>query len=155
MYKYLGLLTKWKDVPSTTEARRELGTLLLRPSANSDNLDDYAQYLGNVIDIACELLPKTDCAAQVRRLAIWENPKLREEACGLLKGELEQIASHQRTPSARNDDSERPGADPFEKLSSWAQNGVSGKVDYLGQTPPNGTCPKIPISRPHLNLEGE
>jgi hypothetical protein len=90
MYKYLGLLTKWKDVPSTTEARRELGTLLLRPSANSDNLDDYAQYLGNVIDIACELLPKTDCAAQVRRLADMGNPRLREEACGLLKGELEQ-----------------------------------------------------------------
>jgi len=85
---YLGLFTKWKDVPSITEARRELGTLLLTPSANGDNLDDYAGYLGEVIEIACELLPKSECTAQVRHLADLGNPKLREAACGLLKGVL-------------------------------------------------------------------
>jgi hypothetical protein len=90
MYPYLGLLTKWKDASSSIEARRELGILLLTPSANSDNLDDYAQYLGSVIDIACELLPKTDCALQVRHLADMGNPRLREVACGLLEGELGQ-----------------------------------------------------------------
>ena len=88
MYQYLGLFTKWKDVSSTTEARRELGALLLTPSANSDNLDDYAQYFPVVFDIACEILPKTDCAEQVRHLAYMGNSKLREVACGFLKGEL-------------------------------------------------------------------
>lgn len=90
MYQYIGLFTKWKGISSTIEARRELGNQLLTPSANGDNIDDYARYLGNVIDIACELLPKTDCAAQVRHLADTGNRSLHEEACGLLKGELGQ-----------------------------------------------------------------
>jgi hypothetical protein len=88
MKPYLGLFARWMDVSSTAEARSELGTLLLTPSANSDNLDDYAQYLDEVIEIACELLPKGDCIAQVRHLADMGNPKLRESACGLLKGLL-------------------------------------------------------------------
>jgi hypothetical protein len=88
MVPYIGFFTKWENVRSTTEARRELGTLLLTPSANSDNLDDYADYLGNVIDIACDLLLKTDCALQLRRLADMGSPKLRENACGFLKGEF-------------------------------------------------------------------
>ncbi len=83
MSPYLGLFTKWKEVSSTIEARRELGSLLLTPSANSDNLDDYGQYLGSVIDIACELLPKTDCASQVRQLA--SVVPRRESSCPLLR----------------------------------------------------------------------
>ncbi|HWC96286.1 MAG TPA: hypothetical protein VG456_06045 [Candidatus Sulfopaludibacter sp.] len=89
-YPYLGLTTKWKDVETIAEARRELGTLLLTPSANAADLDEYAGYLASVINIACELLPKTDCAAQVRSLADLGSPRLREEACGLLNGELGQ-----------------------------------------------------------------
>jgi hypothetical protein len=88
MHRHIGLFTTWQPVSSTSDARRELGTLLLTLFANSDNLDDYAQYFPDVIDIACELLPKTDCAQQVRRLADMGNPKLRQVACGLLKGEL-------------------------------------------------------------------
>ena len=88
MKPYIGLFTKWENASSTTEARRELGTLLLTPSANADDLDDYTAYLWDVGRIACDLLSKTDCALQVRRLADMGNPKLQEDACGFLKGEL-------------------------------------------------------------------
>jgi len=70
-------------------ARRRLGALLLTPAANSDSLDDYSRYLWDVGDIACELLGKAECIRRIRGLEGLGNPKLRESACGFLKGQLE------------------------------------------------------------------
>jgi hypothetical protein len=69
-------------------ARQRLGAFLLTPSANTDSLDDYARYLWNVGDVACELLGKLECARRIRRLEGLGNPALRESACGFLKGQL-------------------------------------------------------------------
>lgn len=87
--RYMGLFTKWEDIPPL-EARQQLGRLLLTPSANNDTLDDYAAYLPLVLDIACELLGTRACAQQIGALAELGSPRLREVACGLLKGQLGQ-----------------------------------------------------------------
>jgi hypothetical protein len=86
-YRYIGLFDKWEGGPDVPAAER-LGTLLLRPAANSDTLDDYAHYLWYVGDIACELLGKAECARRIRELTILGSSKLRESACHFLKGQL-------------------------------------------------------------------
>ena len=62
--------------------------LFLKPAANSDTLGDYARYLGDVADIACELLGATACVDHIRALATLGNPALQEAACGFLKGQF-------------------------------------------------------------------
>lgn len=86
---FIGLFTRWEDGPPSA-ARLKLGTLLLTPSANSDNLEDYAHYLWHVGDIACELLGKPICAQRIRALGELGSPSLREQACGFLRGQLGQ-----------------------------------------------------------------
>jgi len=86
---FIGLFTRWEDGPPLA-AREKLGTLLLTPSANSDKLDDYADYLWDVGDIACELLGKAECTQRIRALSALGNSHLREQACGFLKGQLGQ-----------------------------------------------------------------
>jgi hypothetical protein len=85
--RYIGLLAKWEDGPPLPAPQR-LGALLFTPSANSDTLDDYADYLGTIFDIPCELVGRKDCPQRLRDLAGLGNPKLQETACGFLKGEL-------------------------------------------------------------------
>jgi hypothetical protein len=75
---------------SPLSARQQLGTLLLTPSANSDTLEDYARYLWDAGDIACELLGKTECVRQLKALAELGNPVLRENACHFLKGQMDE-----------------------------------------------------------------
>ena len=86
-YHFLGIFTPWSERPPLP-ARERMGALLLTPSANSDSLDDYARYLWNIGDIACELLGKPECAKRISRLQRLGNPALRESACGFLKGQL-------------------------------------------------------------------
>jgi hypothetical protein len=86
---FIGLLAKWDDLPKLP-ARQRLGTLLLKPSANSDKIEDYAQYLFQVGDIACELLGKAECVTQIKRLTKLGSPVLEEAACSFLKGQLDE-----------------------------------------------------------------
>jgi hypothetical protein len=86
-YRYIGLLDKWEGGPDLPAPER-LGALLLAPGANADTLDDYADYLWDVGDIACELLGKAECARRIRELTTLGSPKLRDQACGFLKGQL-------------------------------------------------------------------
>jgi hypothetical protein len=86
-HRFEGVFTPWSQGPPLP-ARQRLGALLLMPSANSDSLDDYARYLWNVGDIACELLGKSECARRIRLLEQLGNPALTESACGFLKGQL-------------------------------------------------------------------
>ena len=82
-----GLFEKWDD-ESPVPPGRQLGSLLLKPAANNDTLDDFARYLWDVGDIACELLGKTECVEQIRALAGIGNPALQRAACRFLKGQL-------------------------------------------------------------------
>jgi hypothetical protein len=84
---FIGTYAKWDD-SSGAPPRQQLGTLLLTPSANSETLEDYAHYLWDVGDIACELLGRAECARRIKALAQMGNPALREGACGFLKGQL-------------------------------------------------------------------
>jgi len=84
--KFIGLFTKWEDGPRLP-ARQRLGVLLLTPAANSDTLEDFAHYLWNVGDIACELLGKAECVRQIRNLASPGSATLRTEACRYLEGQ--------------------------------------------------------------------
>jgi hypothetical protein len=86
-YCFGGVFTPWSEGP-LLPARNRMGALLLTPSANSDSLDDYAGYLWNVGDIACELLGKSECIRRIRSLEGLGNPALRESACGFLTGQL-------------------------------------------------------------------
>jgi hypothetical protein len=86
-YEFSGVFTAWSEGPPLP-ARRRMGALLLTPAANSDSLDDYASYLWDVGDIACELLGKPECIRLIRGLEGLGNPALRESACGFLKGQL-------------------------------------------------------------------
>jgi hypothetical protein len=85
--KFVGFITKWDESANAT-ARRQFGTMLLTPAANGDVLDDYAKYLWDVGDIACEVLGKAECVQQIRALAELGNPVLRENACHFLEGRL-------------------------------------------------------------------
>jgi hypothetical protein len=87
-YTHIGLLTKWESVPDPV-APHQLGVLLLTPAANAETLVDYASYLWQVGDVACELLGKAECTERIRNLAHLGNPALREAACGFLKGQLD------------------------------------------------------------------
>ncbi len=86
-YRFAGVFTPWSQGPPQT-ARQRLDALLLTPSANADSLDDYARYLWNVGDIACELLGEPRCTRRIKNLERLGNPALRESACGFLKGQL-------------------------------------------------------------------
>ncbi len=85
----LGLFAKW-DADSRLPAREQFGKLLLTPLANSDNLEQYAEYLWNLGDIPCELLGNAECVRELRVLAKVENNALRESACNFLKFQLLQ-----------------------------------------------------------------
>jgi hypothetical protein len=85
---FLGLLVDW-DAGPPSQPRQRLGTLLLTPLANRDTIKDYADYIWDVGDIACELLGKAKCAQRIRELAL-ESPVLREPACHFLKGQLDE-----------------------------------------------------------------
>jgi hypothetical protein len=87
-YRFGGVFTSWSDGPPLP-ARSRMGALLLMPAANSDSLDDYARYLWDVGDIACELLGKPECIREFRGQEEMGNPALRESACNFLKGQLE------------------------------------------------------------------
>ena len=86
-HKYLGLLTRWEQGPNLPP-RQRLGALLLTPHANTGTLKDYAYYLWDVGDIACDLLGKAECARRIRQLAKLGSPMLRQNACGFLQGQL-------------------------------------------------------------------
>lgn len=88
-YKFVGLLSKWNDEP-LLPARERFGAMLLTPSANADNLEDYASYLWAVGDIACELLGQSECARRIRSFLLLDNVKLTDAACGFLKGQLRE-----------------------------------------------------------------
>jgi hypothetical protein len=84
---YIGLFTKWENTKPPT-ARQKLGALLFTPSANSDNLEDYARYLWDVARIACDLLGKEECISQILSLADLGNAELHNQACAYLKDVL-------------------------------------------------------------------
>jgi hypothetical protein len=87
--KYLGLFTKWTPT-NPSESRRKLAELLLTPTANSDSLDDYAKYFPLVVDMACDLLDRSDCAERIDSLARMGNASLRDVACGFLRSQFRQ-----------------------------------------------------------------
>jgi hypothetical protein len=87
--RFEGFFTQW-DERSRVPARRQLGTLFLTPEANSDALEDYAKYLWDVGDIACEVLGKAECVRQIRGLAELGNPALREAGCHFLTGQMHE-----------------------------------------------------------------
>jgi hypothetical protein len=87
--KFIGFFSKW-DESSRLPARQRLGTLLLTPGANGDSLEEYARYLWDAGDIACELLGKAECVRQIRGLADLGNAELRDNACNFLKGQMEE-----------------------------------------------------------------
>jgi hypothetical protein len=89
IHRYIGLFPKWEDGPPL-EAHKRLGILLLTPTANSDSLEDYAGYLPLVIDIACELLGRSDCIRRIQALGNLGSPRLREVACGFMKDQFGQ-----------------------------------------------------------------
>jgi hypothetical protein len=86
-HRFDGVFLSWSQ-GHPLPARQRLGAFLLTPSANADSLDDYARYLWNVGDIACDLLGKPECTRRIRSLEGLGNPALRESACGFLKGQL-------------------------------------------------------------------
>lgn len=86
---FLGLFAKWDDGPRLPAPQR-LGAMLLTPSANADNLEDYADYLWTIGDIACELLGKAECTRRVSSLLSFDNPKLTQAGCNFLKGQLQE-----------------------------------------------------------------
>jgi hypothetical protein len=85
--RFAGVFTPWAEGPDLP-ARQRMGALFLTPFANNDTLDDYARYLWNIGDIACELLGRTECIQRIRNLEGLGNAALRESACGFLKGQL-------------------------------------------------------------------
>jgi hypothetical protein len=68
--------------------------MLLTPSANADNLNDYADYLWTIGDIACELLGKAECTRRVSVLVSADNLKLTQAAHNFLKAQQSPPASH-------------------------------------------------------------
>jgi hypothetical protein len=82
-----GFSVTWEEGP-VLPARERLGALLLTPEANSDSLDDYAHYLWNAGDIACDVLGKAECARRIRSLALVGNKALTEASCNYLRGQL-------------------------------------------------------------------
>ena len=92
---YIGLFDGW-DGSQRTPAREQLGRLLLTPDANSDTLDDYARYFGDIVDIACELLGNKACVDQIKALSTLGNPALRDVACGFLKGQFGEGCTSRR-----------------------------------------------------------
>jgi hypothetical protein len=93
-FPFLGLLIDW-DTGSPLPPRQRLGMFLLTPLANCDTITDYADYIWDVGDIACELLGKAKCAQRIRELSL-ESPVLREPACHFLKGQLDEDCDTQR-----------------------------------------------------------
>lgn len=85
--RFLGLFDAW-DSGKQIPARQQLGRLLLKPGANSDSLEDFAKYLWDVGDIACDLLGKAECVERIRAIAALGNAALHESACGFLKGQF-------------------------------------------------------------------
>jgi hypothetical protein len=88
-HKCLGLLARWDQGPDLPP-RQRLGALLLAPRANTGTLKAYAYYLGDVGDIACDLLGKADCARRIRQLTKLGGPLLQQYACGFLQGQLHE-----------------------------------------------------------------
>jgi hypothetical protein len=84
---FIGLFARWDD-GQRAPARQRLGMLLLTPAANSDTLEDFATYLWDIVDIACELLGKAECVEKIEALAKSGNPAIHGAACGFLKGQL-------------------------------------------------------------------
>ena len=89
-YLFLGLLTRWDDGPQLPP-RQRLGTMLLTPKNNAGTLEEYASYIWEVGDIACELLGNQECTRRIDALAQLGNATLREAACGFLMGQLHQL----------------------------------------------------------------
>jgi hypothetical protein len=90
-----GLLTKWVDEPHVLPPEK-LGVLLLTPSANSDNLREYAETIWNVADIACSLLGKSECVQRIRGLTALGNSDLRKAACEYLRAQQGESCSSER-----------------------------------------------------------
>lgn len=90
--RFIGFFTQW-DQSSKFSAQQQVGTLLLTPAANSDTLEDYAKYLWDAGDIACELLGRVECVRQIRAIAALGSPVLRENACHFLKAQIGEDCS--------------------------------------------------------------
>ena len=101
-FRFMGIFTSWSQGPHLP-ARRRLGTLLLTPTANNDSLDDFANYLWNIGDIACDLLGKPECIRQIRNLQELGNPTLRLSACNFLQGQLGVDCPAKVNANARHD----------------------------------------------------
>jgi hypothetical protein len=86
---FIGFFAKW-DENSRQSPQRQLGALFLTPAANSDALEDYARYLWEVGDVACELLGRAECVREIRALGELGNSALRDNACHFLKGQLDE-----------------------------------------------------------------
>jgi hypothetical protein len=91
---FVGLFVSWDDLPSLPP-RERLGTLLLTPLASSVNLEDYASYIWNVGDVACDLLGKAECARQIDQLGRLPSAAIRAAACDFLLGQLAQACGPQ------------------------------------------------------------
>ena len=85
--KFLGLCESWSDGPPLP-AKSRLSAMLLDPAASCATMDEYAEYLWLVGDIACEL-DKKACISSIRTLAHLGSVKLREHACNYLKAQQE------------------------------------------------------------------
>ncbi len=86
-YRYFALLGRWDEDPRL-RPRQRLGALLLTPRANTTTLKDYAVYLWDVGDIACDLLGKAECVIRIRRLEKLGNPALQQMAYTYLQDQL-------------------------------------------------------------------
>jgi hypothetical protein len=161
-HPFLGLLSRWEDGPQLPAPQR-LGVLLLTPSANTDDLAEYAGVLWDVGDIACELLGQAECARRIRGLAGLGDPKLRKAACDFLTGELglpgcraAAKAKYQATPrpictgvsssrpTQRPGTSSRMGRLRFEQPSAYHHRARRARLQHIRTT----TAPRRPTRLP-------
>lgn len=82
----LGFRTKW-NIGAGTTPMEELGRLLLTPAANTGTNREFADVIWDQADIACAILGKARCVAELRALSRGGDQALRTAACEYLRAQ--------------------------------------------------------------------
>jgi len=78
------------DARSSLDPRARFALLLLSPRANGTSEKEFAASFFSMASEACTLLPKDDCAKEVRRVAAMGDPDLKAAACHFLAYEFRE-----------------------------------------------------------------
>lgn len=90
---HLGFHTRWNRGARTT-LQEELGMSLLTPAANTRTNREFADAIWDQADVACALLGKARCVAELRALSRVGDKALQTAACEYLRAQQGESCQH-------------------------------------------------------------